>query len=351
MKNFSFKKFVKNKDLNEVGQYVFPDKDHIDPKFKDNSNEVFNISNDGNVINVKFTEFFEYKITRSIRELNDDSEQQKNFIRLPMMKQMLAAAGKIIVDHHDKTKIISFKPVFDYLQDPDYEKDKKDADLQKTRQFLQKQDDDRIAHHAYFNKLDLTQPSMDYSGYGSRSKYKSPIIYTMLDKGFKTVIREASKKINEGKNKSNMYTLEKSGHDIHISKGNQKSSTKGNTDAYDAAVNDQEKSNQDRRSKDAKMYSKYGSEKSWLTPEFVQKINDSIEKVHKLFRNNVITTGEHQDMVRDLLFWRSKVYSRDPNQGRKKEFDDLMNHINSFPSPAKQAPAKKGWLGKLFGGK
>jgi hypothetical protein len=56
-------------------------------------------------------------------------------------------------------------------------------------------------------------------------------------------------------------------------------------------------------------------------------------------------------MVRDLLFWRSKVYSRDPNQGRKKEFDDLMNHINSFPSPAKQAPAKKGWLGKLFGGK
>jgi hypothetical protein len=99
------------------------------------------------------------------------------------------------------------------------------------------------------------------------------------------------------------------------------------------------------------MYSKYGSEKSWLTPEFVQKINDSIEKVHKLFRNNVITTGEHQDMVRDLLQWRSKIYSRDPNQGRKKEFDDLMNHINSFPAPTKQAPAKKGWLGKLFGGK
>jgi hypothetical protein len=103
MNNFSFKQFIKNKDLNEVGQHVFPDKDHIDPKFKDNSNEVFNISNDGNVINVKFTEFFEYKITRSIREINDDSEQQKNFIRLPMMKQMLAAAGKIIVDNHDKT--------------------------------------------------------------------------------------------------------------------------------------------------------------------------------------------------------------------------------------------------------
>ena len=56
-------------------------------------------------------------------------------------------------------------------------------------------------------------------------------------------------------------------------------------------------------------------------------------------------------MIGKLLFWRSKVHSRDPNQGRKKEFDDLINRINSFPAPAQQASAKKGWLDKLFGGK
>lgn len=254
MKNFSFKQFVENKDLNEVGQHVFPD-DKNDPIYKkpfhnstvkkvedggyaDTENKfssdmpVFKIKSIKNGIEVELGGMIKSRLLTSsgadqnadprtgtgmlgrggqtfdwqndkkggfykglgkshISSMDDslynpDSDGQHIDI---ILKSMMKVAAQIIIDSHQYNRIISFKPVFDWLQNP-----RKDRDVQT-----------RIA-----------------------------LMYTTLDKGLKMIIREASNKINTGDKK---YTLEKVGHDIHISSGSPLDlPLDKNTDDYDKAI-------------------------------------------------------------------------------------------------------------------
>jgi hypothetical protein len=254
MKNFSFKQFIENKDLNEVGQHVFPD-DKNDPAYKkpfhnstvkqvedggyaDTENKfsgdmpVFKIKSIKNGIEVELGGMIKsrlllasdaghntdprtgegmYKSGGQTYDVQNDKKGSfyKGFGKSHIssmddslynpdsdgkhidiiLKSMMKVAAQIIIDSHQYNRIISFKPVFDWLQNP-----RPDRDVQT-----------RIA-----------------------------LMYTTLDKGLKMIIREASNKINTGDKK---YTLEKVGHDIHISSGSPLDlRLDKNTDDYDKAI-------------------------------------------------------------------------------------------------------------------
>ena len=254
MKNFSFKQFIENKDLNEVGQHVFPDKDN-DPAYKkpfhnstvkqvedggyaDTENKfssdmpVFKIKSIKNGIEVELGGMIKSRLLlasdaghntdpRTGEGMNQSGGQTydvkndkkgsfyKGFGKSHIssmddslynpdsdgkhidiiLKSMMKVAAQIIIDSHQYNRIISFKPVFDWLQNP-----RPDRDVQT-----------RIA-----------------------------LMYTTLDKGLKMIIREASNKINTGDKK---YTLEKVGHDIHISSRSPLDlPLNKNTDDYDKAI-------------------------------------------------------------------------------------------------------------------
>jgi hypothetical protein len=267
MNNFSFKQFVENKDLNEVGQHVFPD-DKNDPTYNkpfhnstvkqvedggyaDTENKfssdmpVFKIKSIKNGIEVELGgmiksrlltvsgaghntdprtgqgmnqggQSFDYKYDKPketiwpnhpditgfykgigkdgasnrFDSLHNPKPQETNYSIDIILKSMMKVAAQIIIDNHQYNRIISFKPVFDWLQNP-----RKDRPEFETR----------IA-----------------------------LMYTTLDKGLKMIIREASKKINTGNKK---YTLEKVGHDIQISSGSPLDlPLDKNTDDYDKAI-------------------------------------------------------------------------------------------------------------------
>jgi hypothetical protein len=254
MNNFSFKQFIENKDLNEVGQHVFPD-DKNDPAYKkpfhnstvkqvedggyaDTENKfsgdmpVFKIKSIKNGIEVELGGMIKsrlllasdaghntdprtgegmYKSGGQTYDVQNDKKGSfyKGFGKSHIssmddslynpdsdgkhidiiLKSMMKVAAQIIIDSHQYNRIISFKPVFDWLQNP-----RPDRDVQT-----------RIA-----------------------------LMYTTLDKGLKMIIREASNKINTGDKK---YTLEKVGHDIHISSGSPLDlRLDKNTDDYDKAI-------------------------------------------------------------------------------------------------------------------
>ena len=259
MENFSFKQFVKNKDLNEVGQHVFPD-DKNDPAYNkpfhnstvkkvedggyaDTENKfssdmpvlkIKSIKNGievelGGMIKSRLLEFsgaghntdprtgtgmqgtggqtFDFQNDKKggfykglgkshISSMDDslhNSQSAGGYIDI-ILKSMMKVAAQIIIDNHQYNRIISFKPVFDWLQNP--RKDRPDVET-------------RIA-----------------------------LMYTTLDKGLQMIIREASKKINAGKqNWDKKYTLEKVGHDIQISSGSPLDLPfDKNTDDYDKAI-------------------------------------------------------------------------------------------------------------------
>ena len=271
MNNFSFKQFIENKDLNEVGQHVFPD-DKNDPAYKkpfhnstvkqvedggyadtenkfDGNMPVLKVKNIKNGIEVELggmiksrlltssgaghntdprtgqgmnqaAQDFGYKYDKPketkwpnnsdvtgfykgigkqgasnrFDSLHNPKPQETNYTTDIILKSMMKVAAQIIIDNHQYSRIISFKPVFDWLQNP-----RKDRPEFETR----------IA-----------------------------LMYTTLDKGLKMIIREASKKINAGKqNWDKKYTLEKVGHDIQISSGSPLDlPLDKNTDDYDKAI-------------------------------------------------------------------------------------------------------------------
>lgn len=255
MNNFSFKQFVENKDLNEVGQHVFPNdqndstynkpfhnstvKQVEDGGYADTENKfssdmpVFKIKSVKNGIEVEFggmiksrlllasdaghntdprtgegmnkgVQTFDWQndkkggfhkgLGKSIYSSMGDSlhnSKPDNTEIDSILKSMMKVAAQIIIDSHQYSRIISFKPVFDWLQNPRTDR----PDVQT-----------RIA-----------------------------LMYTTLDKGLKMIIREASNKINTGDKK---YTLEKVGYDIHImpTGNNLNIPLDKNTGAYDAAI-------------------------------------------------------------------------------------------------------------------
>lgn len=183
MKNFSFKEYVENKDLNEVGQYVFPDKEgefperekmhwlspesnleligmsgHGSDKFafgsavenngkwydKNNklggsSTPIFQITyfDNKNGIYVNFTNEMKSQLVHNLSRHKNIRDGRMDDFKNSILKSMMNLAGAIITKHsqqHMKSnkgygipeQIVSFEPIFDFLSD---EKELKDSKI------------------------------------------------------------------------------------------------------------------------------------------------------------------------------------------------------------------------------
>jgi hypothetical protein len=373
MKNFSFKKFVENKDLNEVGQHVFPDQDTVKKYgnvYADGDLSVFEVSDiiGSEMINVALSEKLQYELYSLAKsEVYADTKGKSYNPRYPKsdtiekyLGQMLRVAGKIIMDYHDKVKKISFQPVFYFLKDlkdPRYEasklnnyfKNNSSLDTKPTGSFSNLRPD---------GELDQNPQTV-----------KAPLLYTTLDKGLQTVVREANKKIPN-------LTLEK--HDFNVFILEKPSNTtygSNDTRHYDMALKTDKETNSQFASGRRQMNKILLKSQTWRTPEYLQKLDNAINKVNGMEKNGSITSAEAASIIKTLYDYKSISKNYDPNEeskeyrgndsqsytsvGHKEKLDKLMNRINDLDkqqapaqqAPAQQAPAKKSIFGSLFGGK
>lgn len=176
MKNYSFKQFVENKDLNEVGQHVFPDKEgefperdkirnpsnkgYLSPekdlkqigmdaygsdmfafgsaveksgKWYDKNNKlglegtpIFEITyfGDKNGIYVHFTNEMKSQLAYNLSNHKNSRSGDMNDLKNATLKSMINLAGAIITKHSQQhmeygipEQIVSFEPIFDFLSD------------------------------------------------------------------------------------------------------------------------------------------------------------------------------------------------------------------------------------------
>ena len=176
MNNFSFKQFVENKDLNEVGQYVFPDKEgefperdktrnpsnkpylspekdlrrtgdfaygsdmfafgsavEKDGKWYDKNNKlggsgtaIFEITyfGDKNGIYVHFTDNMKSQLAHNLSHHKNVRDGHMDDLTSTTLKSMINLAGAIITKHSQQymeygipEQIVSFEPIFDFLSD------------------------------------------------------------------------------------------------------------------------------------------------------------------------------------------------------------------------------------------
>jgi hypothetical protein len=364
MKNFSFKQFVENKDLNEVGQHVFPDQDTVKKYgnvYTDGDDSVFEVSDiiGSEMINVALHDKLQYELYGDANsERYDDTKGKSYKVNYPpeqddkvkkYLGQMLRVAGKIIMDYHDKVKKISFQPVFYFLKDP-----KDPTGASKLNNYFKNN-----------NSLD-TKPTGSFSNLRPDGELdqnpktrKVPLLYTTLDKGLQTVVREANKKIPN-------LTLEK--HDFNVFILEKPSNTtygSNDTRHYDMALKTDKETNSQSASRRRQMNKILLQGQTWRTPEYLQKLDNAINKVNSMEKNGSITSAEAASIIKTLYDYKSISKNYDPNEeskeyrgndtqlytsvGHKEKLDKLMNRINDLDK--QQAPAKKGIFGRLFGGK
>lgn len=359
---YSFKKFVENKDLNEVGQHVFPDQDTVKKHgnvYADGDLSVFEVSDiiGSEMINVALSEKLQYELYSAAKsEAYADTKGKsynRNYAKSDTIEkylgQMLRVAGKIIMDYHDKVKKISFQPVFYFLKDP---KDPNGAS--KLNNYFKNNSSLDTKPRGSFSNL---RPDGELDQ--NPQTVKAPLLYTTLDKGLQTVVREANKKIPN-------LTLEK--HDFNVFILEEPSNTtygSNDTRHYDMALKTDKETNSQSASGRRQMNKILLQRQTWRTPEYLQKLDNAINKVNGMEKNGSITSTEAASIIKTLYDYKSISKNYDPNEeskeytgndshrytsvGHKETLDKLMNRINDLDK--QQAPAKKGIFGSLFGGK
>lgn len=343
MKNFSFKKFVKNKDLNEVGQHVFPDKEgefperdkltHMSPedhlkqigmdaygsdmfafgsaveksgKWYDKNNKlglkgtpIFEITyfDNKNGIYVNFTNEMKSQLAYNLSHHKNVRDGRMDDLTSTTLKSMINLAGAIITKHSQQhmesrdgygipEQIVSFEPIFDFL-----------SDEKELKKFSKNQNQD--------------------------IKIALPI--TLFDKGLKLVALEVENKINSTMKSSfskneprNQRALDrvirKSGPNIIItsntgSMGNKidpsRQTLKPSNDKHSLLMDKEREATKERRGRHSAFIStddKPNKMYSWKTHEYLADVDELKKKAIAAKDNNVPFQYSGQDLKASYMF-------------------------------------------------